>query len=99
MLAPLSCWTLKVSVTTRWPLMKTPNEPESTNWLATGLVLSFLSPAYNTAAQPRTATAPHRIRAIRVTAFLLVFRGFDQGGEFEPPLPQSARRFSRRFPA
>jgi hypothetical protein len=34
---------LKVSVTTRWPLTKTPNDPESTVWLPPGFGLSFLS--------------------------------------------------------
>src|SRR5580698_7118557 len=43
MLSPLICSILKVSVTTRWPLMNMPKEPESTAWLAAGLGLSFLS--------------------------------------------------------
>src|SRR5258708_5823462 len=43
MLPPSACCTLKVSVTTRWPLMKTPKEPESIVWPGAGLDLSFLS--------------------------------------------------------
>src|ERR1700678_864467 len=44
MLMPFSWCTLEFSVTTRWPLTKTPNDPESTVWLDAAFALSFLSP-------------------------------------------------------
>src|SRR5258708_38711219 len=40
---------LNVSVITRCPLMKTPNEPESTVWGADGFNLSCLSEAFSAA--------------------------------------------------
>src|SRR5437588_12128599 len=76
MLTPCPCCTVKVSVTTRCTLTKIPNEPESTICAPAGFALSFLSPANNTVAHPRTTTAPHRIRALKVTAFFLAFYGF-----------------------
>src|SRR5580704_7685755 len=98
---PLSCCTLKVSVTTRWPRTKTPNEPESTCWGPFGrsFLSESLSEAHNKAVHARTATAPHRTRAIRFTAFLPVFRGFDLGPELLPPPPQSPRWSFRWSPA
>src|SRR5580700_5511464 len=100
---PFSCSTLKFSVTTRCPLTKTPNAPESTFCGPFCPGLSFLSPACNKAAQAKTTVAPHRIRPVRFTAFHPVFRGFvlnldlilDPGPELEPPRPQSLRSFSR----
>src|SRR5271170_3826949 len=92
-----------VSVTTRWPLTKTPNEPESISLAPAGL--SFLSPAYKSAAPARTTTAPHRIRAVRVTTFLLAtlvfaaFRGFAQGPNLQSPRPQFSERSFRPSPA
>src|SRR5216684_6639572 len=52
---------LKVSVMTRCPLMKTPNDPESTIRGADGFTLSFLSPDFSAA---RVATALSSTTAI-----------------------------------
>src|ERR1700736_5467822 len=76
MLAPFCCSILKVSVATRYPLMKTPNEPESTIWAGAGFALSFLSTALAAGkaakAEAKTrATAPW-IRVSNFTRLLLV---------------------------
>src|SRR5260370_7758930 len=69
MLRPRSCWTLKLSVTTRCPFMKTPNEPESTVAAAGGLALSlslslavscFWAGAWAAKAHPSTIATSHR---------------------------------------
>src|ERR1700691_1502051 len=93
-LMPFSCCTLKVSVRTRWPLTKTPNEPESTI-CPPGFGLSFLSPAYNMAAPATNTTAPHRIRAITVTVFLFASRRVYPAVKLELSVLRSPRPFFR----
>src|ERR1700689_1755695 len=65
----------KVSVATRWPLTKIPNEPESTIGL-TAFALSFLSaacaPAEATRVHPKTKASARRIPVSNFTRLLLV---------------------------
>src|SRR5579864_1213875 len=78
MLMPLCCSILKLSVATRWPLMKTPKEPESTVWRAGVFVLSFLSLSAAFAARnavkdrAKMSAAVQRVRIANFTRLLLV---------------------------
>src|ERR1700728_1055580 len=73
---PFCCSILKVSVATRWPLTKMPNEPESTVRAAAGLGLSFLSAAWAPAkaarAEAKITAAARRIPVSNFTRLLLV---------------------------
>src|SRR5258708_16846849 len=80
MLRPRSCWTVKLSVTTRCPFMKTPNEPESTVCAAGCLTLSlslalscFWSWAWAWAAKahPSTIAISHRTSVLHFNTLLL----------------------------
>src|SRR5882762_4470093 len=101
---PFSWSTLKLSVTTRWPLMNTPNVPESICNGPAGFDLSFLSlaltsPAHNRVVPTRIATVNHRIRAIKVTAYLLASCGIHPCRAPEPTQPQSLQPSCRWSPA
>src|ERR1700722_15506230 len=69
-LLPFSCWMLKVSETTRCPLMKTPNVPESTTFSET-LAFSFftlgaLVPVWLPRAKPPKASTNRTIAVQRI---------------------------------
>src|SRR5271165_3111092 len=98
MLVPFCWWMLKVSVTTRWPLMKTPNEPESTAGAEAGFDLSFF-PSLGAAALVAAGNASKTNKNPRTqpaalydfTRLLLIL-----SGQRYSPGPAS-RRFRRRL--
>src|ERR1700730_6708962 len=81
MLRPRCCWTLKLSVTTRCPFMKTPNEPESTVCTAGCLALSlslslslsscFWSRAWAARVHRNTIAISHRASLVHFNVLLL----------------------------